>query len=170
MSATRLYSDSAPSWTKKTSPPISRTVPASTADRVAASGRYAYAFHNPWIPKFGPLIGYEFLRFELDGSDDALSVRYSVLRGGLHAAWEVPFRSKFAQLSMGPEFALRFPLGDADPKLPLGYDVGAQIEARFFERFVARVRLRYMSQTSSVLGDDIQDQHIDTGIELGFSI
>ena len=136
-----------------------------SADRTAATVRYRLVLAEG-TPRFGPLLGYEFSRFESD-ADAALSTRFSVLRVGVDAAQPILRLEPGTGLWLEAASALRWsPTGDAG----LGFDV--QVEAAFRLRLGLFVSLgaRFTRQSGEAASAAFIDQTVDAFAAVGWSL
>ncbi len=136
-----------------------------TADRAAVAASYRYTF-AAWLPRVGPLVGYELVRFESDGAS-ALSTRFSALRFGADLLQPVMRWGGPAGVWLRGAAALRWsPTGTAG----LGVDgrLGAVIALDF--GLQSGVEARLIRQTGETSDAAFVDQTLDLVAFVGWSI
>ncbi len=145
------------------------------ADRFRLGARYRFQLGHPWLPRLGPVVGYELLRFEVDRAADALSVRYTALRLGVSMSQPL-YRTQSmlffgpAELSLGIEGSTRLALGDQADKADLGFDLQGGPELRFYRGLVAKLLGRYTRHTTELSGRSVKDTYFDLSLNLGWTL
>ena len=136
-----------------------------TADRIRATGRYRYLLGGGY-PRIGPLIGYELVRFESDGTA-VLSTRFSVIRAGVDVRQPVLRFSPSSGLWLRAASALRWsPTGDA------GIGVDARVGGRLKLSFglFAGIDVRLTWQPGEAAQAAFVDRMLDITGAVGWSL
>ena len=134
------------------------------ADRAALTARYRWS-PGSRLPRFGPQLGYEFVRFDSDGAS-VLSTRFSVVRVGIDVSQPI-LRWSAGRVDVIVDSALRWsPSGDAG----LGVDATGGAVARFDFGLALEFKVRFDRQTGEASGQAFAQQTLDALVAVGWSI
>lgn len=140
-----------------------------SADRVQAGLQYRYHLGQGYLPRVGPLVGWELLRFELGAAGDAFSVRYNVLRAGLSVAQPVVVFDG-GEVALRVDGALRLAPGADGGEAGASFDVGGGPRLDLEGGFVAQIRARYARQSGQAGAADFTDGYFDLDLGIGWAL
>lgn len=140
-----------------------------SADRLQAGLVYRFHTGEGYLPRVGPLAGYELLRFELGAAGDAFSVRYSVIRGGLSVVQPVVLFDGGAVL-LGVDGALRLAPSAAGGDAGTSFDVGGGPRLELAGGFLAQLRARYARQSGRAGDAEFTDGYFDLDLGIGWAL
>lgn len=144
---------------------LSGTDIALTADRFRATGVYRWS-PGAMLPRFGPLVGFELQRFELD-DPETLSTRHGVMRLGGSVQQPI-LQNEELDLRVEVLGAARLSPGSEGVASSVGFDVGGGVSADLGMGLHLAVSAAVRQAGGDVGGEDYSERFIDALGELGW--